>query len=189
MTEAEWLSCTDPAPMLECLRGRAGNRKLRLLACAYAREFRDLHPLIESFVELAERYADGAAGEDEIAAARRETPRSHTAGLLSVWVLDREIEYASFHIGRILGGPGAGLLREIFGNPFRPVALDPRWLTSDAVALARGVYADGAFDRLPILADALQDAGCDNPNILDHLRGDRGHVRGCWALDLILAKG
>ncbi|MBA4191171.1 MAG: hypothetical protein C0467_24590 [Planctomycetaceae bacterium] len=80
------------------------------------------------------------------------------------------------------------LLREIIGNPFRPVSLDPVWLTSDVVALARGIYEERAFDRMPILADALQDAGCDNADILDHCRGNSPHVRGCWVVDLVLGK-
>ena len=63
----------------------------------------------------------------------------------------------------------ADYTRDIFGNPFRPVAVDPAWLTSTAVGVARGIYDDRAFDRLPILADALQDAGCENADILDNL--------------------
>jgi hypothetical protein len=79
------------------------------------------------------------------------------------------------------------LLRDIFGNPFRPVALDPACLTSDVVALARGIYDDRAFDRMPILADALQDAGCAHEDILTHCRdAKQTHVRGCWVLDLLL---
>ena len=76
----------------------------------------------------------------------------------------------------------------IFGNPFRPVAFDPAWRTSKALAIAQGIYDERAFDRLPILADALQDAGCENEDILSHLRGDGPHVKGCWALDLVLGK-
>lgn len=80
-------------------------------------------------------------------------------------------------------------LREIFGNPFRPVAFDPAWRTSDVIALANGIYDERAFDQLPILADALQDAGCDSDDILNHLRDPHAtHVRGCWALDLVLGK-
>jgi hypothetical protein len=82
----------------------------------------------------------------------------------------------------------ARLLRNIFGNPFRPVSTDPGWLTSTVVALARGIYDDRAFDRLPILADALQDAGCEHPDVLDHCRGSGPHVRGCWVVDLLLGK-
>ncbi|AWM42432.1 hypothetical protein C1280_28660 [Gemmata obscuriglobus] len=79
-------------------------------------------------------------------------------------------------------------MRDIFGNPFRPVVLNPAWRTSDALALARGIYDEGAFDRLPILADALQDAGCDSDDILNHCRGPGPHVRGCWVVDLVLGK-
>jgi hypothetical protein len=80
------------------------------------------------------------------------------------------------------------LLRDIFGNPFRPVTLDPRWLTSSVLDLARVIYDERAFERMPVLADALMDAGCDNDHILVHCRGDSPHVRGCWVVDLLLGK-
>ncbi|MCE9530621.1 MAG: hypothetical protein K8T89_05755 [Planctomycetes bacterium] len=79
-------------------------------------------------------------------------------------------------------------MREIFGNPFRPVTIDPRWQTSNVIDLATAIYTDRAFDRMPILADALMDAGCDNDEIIHHCRGDGPHVRGCWVVDLILGK-
>src|SRR5262249_38405908 len=85
--------------------------------------------------------------------------------------------------------PGsAALVREVFGNPFRPVAFNPAWRTADMTLLAHGIYAEKAFDRMPILADALQDAGCDSGDILDHCRGHGPHVRGCWVVDLVLEK-
>jgi hypothetical protein len=69
------------------------------------------------------------------------------------------------------------------------VSLDPAWRTSDVMLLAKGIYEERAFDRLPTLADALQDAGCDSDDILGHLRDPAAaHVRGCWALDLVLGK-
>jgi hypothetical protein len=80
------------------------------------------------------------------------------------------------------------LLRDIFGNPFRPVAFSPEWRTSTAVAIAQGMYESRDFSAMPILADALQDAGCDNADILDHCRGPGPHVRGCWVVDLVLGK-
>jgi hypothetical protein len=82
------------------------------------------------------------------------------------------------------------LLHDLFGPlPFRDVVVAPEWLTSDVLALARGIYDEKAFDRMPILADALQDAGCDNVEILDHCRKpDWEHVRGCWVIDLILGR-
>jgi hypothetical protein len=80
------------------------------------------------------------------------------------------------------------LVRDIFGNPFRPVVVDPSWLNSTVVALARGLYEKRAFDLLPVLADALQEADCDNADILTHLRATSIHTLGCWALDLVLGK-
>ena len=80
-------------------------------------------------------------------------------------------------------------IRCIFGNPFRRVAADPAWLTSDVLALARSIYAERAFDRLPILADALQDAGCHDDEVLGHCWSDGPHARGCWVVDLALRKG
>jgi hypothetical protein len=81
------------------------------------------------------------------------------------------------------------LVREIFGNPFRPVTFKTEWRTTDVMLLAKGAYQEHAFDRMPILADALQDAGCNNEDMLDHLRDTTTtHYRGCWALDLVLGK-
>jgi hypothetical protein len=82
----------------------------------------------------------------------------------------------------------AALLRDIFGNPFRPVTVEPVWRTTNVVALAQAIYDDRAFDRLPILADALEDAGCTNAEILTHCRQPGEHVLGCWLIDLVLAK-
>jgi hypothetical protein len=82
----------------------------------------------------------------------------------------------------------ARLLRDIIGNPFRPVAIDPAWLTPQVVAVARAVYKGRQWDELAVLADALQEAGCSSADLLAHLRSGGEHVRGCWALDLILGR-
>jgi hypothetical protein len=82
----------------------------------------------------------------------------------------------------------ADFVRDIFRHPSSPVRYDPRWRTTDTLGLARGIYEDRAFDRLPILADALIDAGCDDAAILGHCRGPGPHVRGCWVVDLVLGK-
>ncbi|MFM8272183.1 MAG: hypothetical protein ACKODX_07580 [Gemmata sp.] len=79
----------------------------------------------------------------------------------------------------------AGLVREVFGNPTREVAFDPAWRTGTAVALAKGMYESRDFSAMPILADALQDAGCGAGEVLGHCREPHGHVRGCWVLDLV----
>ena len=81
------------------------------------------------------------------------------------------------------------LLRDIFGNPFRPAMFDPAWRTSTVVTLATQVYESRDFGAMPILADALQDAGCTSDDILDHCRDAKQvHVRGCWVVDLVLGK-
>jgi hypothetical protein len=79
-------------------------------------------------------------------------------------------------------------LRDVFGNPFQPVAFDPAWRTSTAIALAQQMYDSRDFSLMPILADALEDAGCDSDDVLAHCRGDGPHVRGCWVVDLVLGK-
>jgi hypothetical protein len=83
----------------------------------------------------------------------------------------------------------AALLRDLVGNPFRPAAFDAEWRTSTAVAIAKQMYDARDFSAMPILADALQDAGCDRDDILSHCRDANGvHVRGCWVADLVLGK-
>jgi hypothetical protein len=92
-------------------------------------------------------------------------------------VREQEVEYQ------------AALVSDIFGNPFRPVDFSPDWRTDTALTLARQMYESGEFSALPILADALQDAGCDNEPLLAHCRnGGATHVRGCWVVDLVLGK-
>ena len=73
-------------------------------------------------------------------------------------------------------------------DPFRPHSVDSGWLTRTVLDLAQAIYDDRAFADLPILADALEDAGCTDRAILDHCRQPGEHVRGCWAVDLVLGK-
>jgi hypothetical protein len=110
---------------------------------------------------------------------------------------------AAHHAARALEPPRgaperlaqANLLRDIVGNPFRTPPFDPAWLTPTVTGLAAVAYEERALPsgeldtaRLAVLADALEDAGCTDPELLTHLRGPGPHVRGCWALDLILGK-
>jgi hypothetical protein len=83
-------------------------------------------------------------------------------------------------------------LRCIFGNPFRSLAIDSAWLAWNGGTIpkiAEAIYDEKAFDRFPVLADALEEAGCDNAEFLAHLREPGPHVRGCWVVDLLLGKG
>jgi hypothetical protein len=149
--------------------------------------------------EFPAHYAQGQASLHPALCVARPGPRTSR---LFEWTADRAaatVAKAAGYWGRITFYPGWGdemaaqisLLREVFGNPFRPVTLDPAWLSwkdATVVKLAQAVYDERAFDRMPVLADALEDAGCDNTDILDHCRGPATHVRGCWVVDLILGK-
>jgi len=87
-----------------------------------------------------------------------------------------------------IGRQFATEFRDIAGNPFRRVAWQPEWNTETAAALARAIVAERAFDRMPILADALEDAGCDSQQVLQHCRNEAVHVVGCWVLDSVLGR-
>jgi hypothetical protein len=89
----------------------------------------------------------------------------------------------------------AGFLREVVGNAFKTPRFEPEWRTTTVVQLAQGIFDDRAFDRMPILADALLDADCDEEAVLRHCRGTElhvkeqtQHIRGCWVIELILGR-
>jgi hypothetical protein len=209
MTEAEWLTCDNPSRMLAVV-ARFGERKQRLFACACCRAIWALvdDDKARNAVEVAERFADGGARAGQLSAAYRKAARvtsaANKAALISaeasltpsltsaaiVCALDA-VAMPAKDVAAAFAAENnrqLHLLHCIFGNPFRPVALDPEWRTSTVVQLAQGIYDDRAFDRLPILADALQDAGCDNEDVLSHCRDTGPHARGCWVVDLILGK-
>lgn len=116
---------------------------------------------------VAERFAFTSAKNVSWMSAHRRDPTSSTGADLAVQAV---------------------FVREIFGNPFRPVVIDPRWQTSTVVDLARSVYDEKAFDRMPILADALMDGGCDSEPIIEHCRQSTEHLRGCWVVDLLTGR-
>jgi hypothetical protein len=190
--------------MVNFLRGRS-DRKLRLFACACCR--RMWHLLTDKrsrkAVEVAEGYADELTSREELDAMRgaagdawRDTVPA-AARIAACHALEATVRNPAKGAARIAARDPAGavqtdLLRDLFGNPFRLVALDPSWLGwngSTVVRLAQAIYEDRAFDRLPILGDALEEAGCTDQDILAHCRGQGEHVRGCWVLDLVLGRG
>jgi hypothetical protein len=204
-------------------------RQRRLFAVACCRRW--LHEMLDSesrrAVEVAERYADGDAGREELEAAYRAAQQvaaqriapclaaseSDAGPLWSVWRLAHAAQLACAPSGmedaadellRRIAQLGdnqyldqerraqCDRIRDIFGNLFRPRptihSAWRSWNDSTVPKLAQVIYDERAFDRLPILADALEEAGCDNTDILDHCRQFGVHVRGCWAVDLLLNK-
>ncbi len=214
MTEAEWLDCTDPVVMLAWMAGRTSDRKMRLFACACSRRFGDEveeRQFIEA-LEIAERFADGKSTKAALKRARqgvraiRHSLPADGAELHAKWtalwlaeVTNSENAFGgvAHEIQRLVSqgliaadvqSAAANLLRCTLGNPFHPVAVELRWLTSDVVALASTIYDEAAFGRMPELAVALTEAGCNTEELLDHFRNRGPHVKGCWAVDLLLGK-
>jgi hypothetical protein len=219
MTEAEWLACMDPTLMLEFLRGKVSDRKLRLFACACCRRGSVLlTKKCRKSLETAERYADGELSEQKLflarfratVAARVYQRREETAEGILMSAVASACEQGIGGVSEAARNAAIGLsfpidpvrladarreqvlsLRCIFGNPFYATSLDQSWLAwndGTAAKLAKGIYTGQCFDRFPILADALEDAGCINAEILTHCRSEGPHVRGCWVIDLLLGK-
>jgi hypothetical protein len=200
MTEAEWLASTDPRPMLEFLRGKASERKLRLFAVACCRQDIDLmeNAFNRLTLEASEDNAEGQVSRKELKAIRRAAWEAlDDSEPKAAWEAagSRAWEAVSATLWRL--GPFSdktcqvALLLDIFGNPFRPVTLDPAVLTwngGTVPKLAQAIYDERRFSDLPILADAIEEAGCSEPAILTHCRSEGPHVRGCWVVDLILGK-
>jgi hypothetical protein len=213
MTEAEWRDADDPQAMWDFAADIVSDRKARLLVVALCRSLWPLlpHPLSRAAVEVAERFADGEASEDErveacLAANRVEVVNASPQGPEYVEAIQAVVHAAmmSHHLyigfGAALSAlrvgvneaaqrTAADVIRDVFGSPFRTPLLRPAWRTDTALSLARVMYETRDFAAMPILADALQDAGSEHADILDHCRDPKGvHVRGCWVVDLVLGK-
>ena len=224
MTEQDWLTTTHPYDLTHHKACRSA-RKRRLFSCAIARHVLFLIPddRYQQAIDFAERYADGAATEEEMRATRRRMnkiygqrqfgePGNYATGAIMA-TLDKEA-VLTVHGWESAASAQAALARpdwdrgrdaemavacayarDVFANPFRPLTLDRAWLTTSVLALAQTAYEErqlpaGTLDptSLAILADALQEAGCDHQHILTHCRQPTPHVRGCWMLDLLLGK-
>jgi hypothetical protein len=215
MTADEWNAATNPADMLLAARGVVAPARLRLVVCEVVGMGRYAHPALDVARRFAagegtpEQLAEASEG------VRRDWNRnlydwvggytdgydfmrgSYTHQLCSVppFAPDPVEAFAAAFGGCHSSGCGwfrpepgeeCDLIRELLGDPFRPSAVDPAWLTSTVRLLAAGVRRDRAFDRLPILADALQDAGCGDEAVLGHCGQRKPHHDGCWVLALLL---
>jgi hypothetical protein len=201
MTETEWLMCADPDKMLRQLAGKVSDRKLRLLACAACRRL--WHVLRDersrTAVEVSERFADGLADDTELIAAATAarlaevSARAASGFWNAAWTAAETAGTAEAAAQRAVhAAADADLFREIFGNPFRPLQVDPSWLRwnqGSLLTISRAIYAERRFQDLPILGDALSDAGCQEEEVLAHCRARHGHFRGCWVVDDILSSG
>jgi hypothetical protein len=235
MTEADWLNSSDPKLMLDYLRGKTTDRKLRLFACACCYQL--WHLLVDSrsrqAVAFAERFVDQQVTLEENNNFAIEWVRSRDA-VLKLQYEERKsattaaaraafccchvdacggainaVEAASTSLARttaqvarsrvirkkVLAGAATSsrkrlviLLREIFGNPFRPVRVANSQLPANVALLAQTIYDKRSFNQIIEVAEGLEKAGCTDQDILDHCRQRGDHVRGCWVLDLILGK-
>ncbi|QEL17297.1 hypothetical protein [Limnoglobus roseus] len=219
MTEKQWLTAKSPDSLIDLCRDRRKLRLLACACARRMLAALPGDPAFEAIIDAAETYADNAATRPLAVAARKplrdaakrlkdakkpeplakavfiltdltnDVIEGFTAGIAnSSWALGHPNAVAKTNV-REEKAVQALLLRDIFGNLFRPVEFDPEWRTSTAVDLAHTAYNARHFGALPILADALQDAGCEDDAILRHCRDEKQvHVRGCWVVDLVLGK-
>jgi hypothetical protein len=184
--------------MLSFLRERgASARQLRLFACAGSRRvWSRLSPVEQRAVEPGESAADGRLDPAAVQllpwGRTNRTPWSFFLGE-AARVADGVCYYIPDEFRLRRGKEDerfaqADLLRDIFGDPFKPAAFDASWRSGTAVSLATRMYETRDFSLMPVLGDALQDAGCHDEEVLDHCRGPNVHVRGCWVIDLVLGR-
>ena len=202
----------------EAVSEKVSDRKPRLLGCACCHRLWHLlsDERSRKALSIAERYADGEVSAEKLGYAwgdarraaqvahRQERQTAEGAAMYAVAMLcqadiGRALEAVHLAAGCEAYSLGHArladihneqipLLRDLFGNPFQPVALDSALRTPAVVQLARSLYEEKRFEDLPVLADALEEAGCQDATVLEHCRGPGPHVKGCWVLDLLLGK-
>ena len=207
MNETEWLELNECGGMLYVVMRKSdfSIRKLLLLslACAIAERYRPVDPRSLRAMEVLDRFLHQLATSEELEKAMRSAWEAEydnegvgfgiACAASAAYAAENLSERATGAMSHCEASVAGDLLRDIFGNPFRPVTLDPRWLTSTVLDLARTIYDEfpqqaGGYVKMPILADALMDAGCDSEEIIKHCQGPGPHVRGCWVVDLLLGK-
>ncbi len=216
MVKKGWRTCTDPVRMMRALRNQAGERRLRLLVCGWARQACPADYRSRKVVEVAELFADGEATPEELSSARSaalmaagdawkvytvatfNTRQAARLAYLSAQVAAFVTEESSrtavrFAAQLVPPAKQVEVLRCICGTLiYHPAPLDPvllTWHSSLLVSMAQRMYDTRDRGDMPILADALEEAGCTNADILNHCRQSGEHGRGCWVVDLILGKG
>ena len=192
----------DFASILQMLwagQNRFTDRKWRLFACGCARRTAGAsRSPLRDVLDIVERYADGEASAHELAAARFGFRfRSDSPASLLAWMPEMPAWDMVSRLLRWMAGEDPALvmqavplvLADLFGpEPIRVPAMTLAWEHSMVPRLARGIYDDRAWDCLPILGDALEEAGCLDEGLLRHCREPGEHARGCWAVDSLLGK-
>jgi hypothetical protein len=196
-------------------RTQSGKRKLRLFACGSCRALVWDQKMSNHFrqrVETAEKVADGQLSSVHLtddsnmegvtmpkpdygpawyAALAMQHTLLKSATNAARWTARHLVTALTTDNSREVKKRLADLLRDVFGNPHREVSVDPGWLAwkdGTIVKIAQTIYDERRFENLPVLADALEEAGCVDESILRHCREPREHLRGCWVVDLILEK-
>lgn len=217
MTKYEWRIPSDPQQMLEFVKDWASDRQLRLFGAACCRHLWHFmtDQRCRDAVEAVERFVEGEADLEEAAAAWRAAleavsdlmgkhaepaeyaARSAAANLAESCLTEPWYECRSL-ILHVPAGLAADLLRDVFGNPYRGRSDEPNspgWRNETVVRLARAIYEvrelpSGHLDRerLAVLADALEEAGCPHTEMLAHCRSREPHVRGCWVVDHLMIR-
>ncbi len=197
MSANNWHHASRPWTMLHALAGRASLRKQRLLGVACCRRISSqvAPPGFQDAIDAVEVVADDLGAEPVLEPFR--VPDEVPWWSSSVVARLAARQYDPAHVlswcgtlaqNRSERGEQCSIIRDIFGNPFQPVTFDPSWRTEAVVGLARGMYESRNYGPIAVLADALEDAGCPDADVLAHCRGSGSHVRGCWVVDLVLGK-
>jgi hypothetical protein len=214
MTEGEWDNATDSSPMLQFARGKTSDRKLRLFAAAAFGRLAALlpDPRQRRGIEALEQLAEGSLTLDACRGVAYDvrhaippdewTPGSPPPNIHSHYTAlmpFREFRSSSIAVHAVHAADGladgsaerreqARLIRCIFGDRFRSKTVNAQWLGPAVVSLARTIYEERDFDRLPALAKALEAGGCNDSELIAHCRDASPHVRGCWVIDAVLGK-
>lgn len=202
LTAADWLDFTDCKRLLRFLPLRGHQRKLRLLACACCRQvWSELTDAASrQAVEMAERCADGLCTPVELGEARAAALAALTQVEAWAWTgadaASRTaepcaLEAVDWTLQRLpqVAPRTTGIARDLLGDFFHAIPVPEEWLDSNGGVvrkMAEAIYHNHDFGSMPILADALEEAGCADPVLLSHCRWPAPHYRGCWVLDTLL---
>jgi hypothetical protein len=209
-----WLSSRDPVAMLNHLKADPADRKPLLVVLAYLERIWDMSVPgpIREWADQVRLIVDGRGDRAAFEASEAEachylagwnpyylrggiSPAATEAlNALFFFAQAEEDDWEPVAAGSAAEALAewdvqADLVREVFGNPSRPVAFEPTWLTPEVDALARRIDCEQRLDLMPALGDALEVAGCTETAVLEHCRRPGGHVRGWWVVDALLGRG